>query len=163
QSCRGTFYPPTRRWTASKYGPSIAAYTVYQNIELGIPQRRIASSVTQIFNFYLPHQTVNQFKVAAAEYYASTYRRLLKKLCTGPVLHVDETRANVLSKGYYVWVLTSIEDVAYFHTKNREAGTIKAMLRNFSGVLVSDFYSAYDAVECPQQKCLIHLIRDLND
>jgi hypothetical protein len=37
------------------------------------------------------------------------------------------------------------------------------MLRDFSGVLVSDFYAAYDAVECPQQKCLIHLIRDLND
>jgi hypothetical protein len=121
------------------------------------------SSVTQLFHFYLPHQTVNQFKVAAAEYYASTYKRLLKKLCTGPVLHVDETRANVLNKDCYVWVLTSIEDVAYFHTSNREAGTIQAMLRNFSGVLVSDFYSAYDGVECPQQRCLIHLIRNLNN
>jgi hypothetical protein len=29
-------------------------------------------------------------------------------------------------------------------------------------VLVSDFYAAYDGIECPQQKCLIHLIRDLN-
>ena len=37
------------------------------------------------------------------------------------------------------------------------------MLRGFNGVLVSDFYAAYDAVECPQQKCLIHLMRDLND
>jgi Transposase IS66 family len=37
------------------------------------------------------------------------------------------------------------------------------MLRRFSGVLVTDFYSVYDAIECCQQKCLIHLIRDLND
>ena len=28
---------------------------------------------------------------------------------------------------------------------------------------VSDFYPAYDTVGCRQQKCLIHLIRDLND
>jgi hypothetical protein len=28
--------------------------------------------------------------------------------------------------------------------------------------LVTDFYSGYDAIECPQQRCLIHLIRDLN-
>jgi hypothetical protein len=28
---------------------------------------------------------------------------------------------------------------------------------------VSDFYAAYDAVKCAQQKCLIHFIRDLND
>ncbi|MGB6396515.1 MAG: hypothetical protein WBF73_12620, partial [Bradyrhizobium sp.] len=27
----------------------------------------------------------------------------------------------------------------------------------------SDFYAAYDSIECPQQKCLIHLMRDLND
>ena len=36
-------------------------------------------------------------------------------------------------------------------------------LKDFKGVLVSDFYAAYDAILCPQQKCLIHLIRDLND
>jgi hypothetical protein len=37
------------------------------------------------------------------------------------------------------------------------------MLSEFSGVLVSDFYTAYDSIDCAQQKCLIHLIRDLND
>src|SRR3989454_11912405 len=37
------------------------------------------------------------------------------------------------------------------------------MLKAFKGVLVSDFYAAYDSIQCPQQKCLIHLIRDLND
>ena len=26
-----------------------------------------------------------------------------------------------------------------------------------------DFYAAYDSLDCPQQKCLIHLIRDFND
>ena len=33
---------------------------------------------------------------------------------------------------------------------------------NFNGVLVSDFYSAYDSLGCQQQKCLIHLMRDMN-
>ena len=28
---------------------------------------------------------------------------------------------------------------------------------------MSDFYTAYDAINCIQQKCLIHLIRDMND
>ena len=28
---------------------------------------------------------------------------------------------------------------------------------------MSDFYAAYDSIQCPQQKCLIHFIRDLND
>ena len=68
-----------------------------------------------------------------------------------------------MGKDCYVWVLTSMEEVAYFHTPTREGSTIQTMLKNFSGVLVSDFYAVYDAIECPQQKCLIHFIRDLND
>lgn len=28
---------------------------------------------------------------------------------------------------------------------------------------MSDFYSAYDSLPCPQQRCLIHLIRDMNE
>jgi hypothetical protein len=143
--------------------PAIAAYAIYQNIELGLPQRRVAASVSQLFDFYLPHQTVNLFKATAAEHYSSTYNRLLRKLCSGPLLHVDETRASVLNRDCYVWALSSMEEVAYFRTANREGSAIHAMLKDFSGVLVSDFYAAYDAVECPQQKCLIHLIRDLND
>lgn len=35
-------------------------------------------------------------------------------------------------------------------------------MKGFHGVLVSDFYAAYDSIECPQQKCLIHLMRDIN-
>ena len=37
-SCGRTFYPPDRRWTANKYGPDLVAYTIYQNIELRLPQ-----------------------------------------------------------------------------------------------------------------------------
>jgi transposase IS66 family protein len=44
-----------------------------------------------------------------------------------------------------------------------EGAFLLTMLKNFKGVLVSDFYAAYEAIPCLQQKCLIHLIRDLND
>ena len=30
-------------------------------------------------------------------------------------------------------------------------------------MLISDFYGGYDSMPCRQQKCLVHLIRDLND
>jgi hypothetical protein len=163
QSCRSAFYPNDRRWTARKYGPSLTAYAVYQVIELGLPQNRVASSVGQLFGLYVCRGTINQFKAATAQNYASTYDGLLKKLCGGPLLHVDETRASVRGKDCYVWVLTSMEEVAYLYAPSREGSAIQALLRDFSGVLVSDFYAAYDAVECPQQKCLIHLIRDFND
>jgi hypothetical protein len=119
--------------------------------------------VRKLFGVYISRNTTNRFKAAAAQTYEGTYNHLLKRLCTGRLLHVDETSAGVMGKEGYVWVLTSMEEVAYFHTPTRAGDTIQAMLKDFSGVLVSDFYAAYDAIECPQQKCLIHFIRDLND
>jgi hypothetical protein len=88
---------------------------------------------------------------------------MLKRLCKGRLLHVDETSISIKEGNGYVWVLTSMEEVIYFYTPTRERGTIQSMLKTFSGVLVTDFYAVYDAIDCPQQKCLIHLIRDLND
>src|ERR1039458_4393371 len=55
-----------------------------------------------------------------------------------------------------------MEEVAYVFRPSREGDFLREMLRDYKGVLVSDFYAVYDDVDCPQQKCLIHLIRDLN-
>jgi len=102
-------------------------------------------------------------KMAAAQLYEITHDRLVKKLCSGRLLHIDETSISVRGFNAYVWVLTSMEEVAYFFTPTREGNTIQQLLKNFSGVLVTDFYAAYDAINCRQQKCLIHFIRDLNN
>jgi hypothetical protein len=51
----------------------------------------------------------------------------------------------------------------YILTESREGETVQKLLKEFRGVLVSDFYAAYESIECKQQKCLIHLMRDLND
>ena len=162
-SCGSTFYPPARFGRQKKYGHNVIAYVLYQNIELGIPQNRIARSMKLLFGLNFSRDQINQFKAAAAQIYECVYSKILKKLCSGRLLHADETSVSVMGKGGYVWVLTSMEDVAYFYTPTREGNTIQAMLKDFSGVLVSDFYAAYDAIQCSQQKCLIHFIRDLND
>ena len=138
-------------------------YVVYQSIELRIPQRRIAMEINQLFGLDISRNVTNKFKSAAAQMYKRTYDKLLRGLCKGGLLHIDETAISIKQGNGYVWVLTSMEEVVYFYTPTREGSTIRSMLRKFRGVLVTDFYAAYDAIECPQQKCLIHLIRDLND
>ena len=163
QRCGSTFNPADCHWTAAKYGPALIAYTMYQNIELGLPQMRIDSSLSKLFGLHFPRGWTNRMKAAAAESYQSTYDNLLKRLCSGFLLHVDETRVSVKGVSCYVWVLASLEEAAYFFTTTREGDTIQTLLKDFSGVLVSDFYAAYDAINCPQQKCLIHFIRDLNE
>jgi hypothetical protein len=136
---------------------------MYQNIELGLPQMRVDSSLSKLFGLHFPRGWTNRMKAATAKSYQNTYDNLLKRLCSGRLLHVDETGVSVKGVSCYVWVLASLEEAAYFYTSTREGDTIQMLLKEFSGVLVSDFYAAYDAINCPQQKCLIHFIRDLNE
>ena len=78
------------------------------------------------------------------------------------MIQVDETEIKLKNSKGYVWVLTNLEVVVFFYRPTREGACIKEMLAGFQGVLVSDFYSVYDSLDCRQQKCLIHLIRDFN-
>ena len=68
----------------------------------------------------------------------------------------------IKGEAHYVWVFTNLEDVAYVYSESRDASTAREVLTGFDGVLVSDFYAGYDFVNCAQQKCLIHLLRDIN-
>ena len=132
RSCLRTFYSPGWRWTG-KYGPDLIAYTIYQNIELRIPQSLIAVGINQLFGLNISRNTTNKFKSAAAQIYKHTYDKLLKGLCKGRLLHIDETSISIKEGNGYVWVLTSMEEVAYFYTPTREGSTIQSMLKNFSG------------------------------
>src|SRR5438094_463017 len=63
----------------------------------------------------------------------------------------------------YVWTFTTDKYVIFQLSKTRESTIAHEFLKNYDGILISDFYSGYDAITCRQQKCWVHLIRDLND
>ncbi len=79
------------------------------------------------------------------------------------MIHADETKVNLKGGIGYVWAFSNMEEVVYLYAPTREGSWVIDLLKEFKGVLVSDFYSAYDSLPCPQQRCLIHLIRDMNE
>jgi hypothetical protein len=79
------------------------------------------------------------------------------------VIHADETPIALKDRRGYVWVFATFDAVVYFYADTREGDQVRERLKGFEGVLVSDFYAAYDSLPCSQQKCLLHLMRDLNE
>ena len=146
-----------------RYGIGLRSFLLYEMIELQVPQNAISKSVTRLFNLPLSRGAVNRLKATEADRYEGTYRSIIDRVTTGKLVHADETRVEIDGKHAYVWVFTNLEDVAFVYSETREATTVQNVIRNFTGVLVSDFYAAYDSIECAQQKCLIHLMRDVNE
>lgn len=163
RKCSTVFGVEERYEIFYKYGWDLVAYCLYQIIDLRIPMLTVCQHFDQVFGFNIPRSTLNNLKVKAAGYYAETKQKILDRIVRGSLVHADETRANIKGKSAYVWVLTNLYEVVYILTDTREGDVIEELLADFKGVLVSDFYAAYDSLDCPQQKCLIHLIRDLND
>src|SRR5260370_851721 len=120
-------------------------------------------AVAQSFSIPITGKTVNRLKIDTAQRYEAVYQRLLDKIGRGSLVHADETRARIIGKDVYVWVFTSLEEVAFVLSESREASTAQNLLADFKGVLVSDFYTGYDSIDCVQQRCLIHLMRDINE
>src|SRR5262249_35055940 len=87
----------------------------------------------------------------------------LQRIKASPFVHVDETKINIQGAEHYVWVFTDGIHVVFRLTDTRETNIVQEVLDGYSGVLVTDFYAGYDAVNCRQQKCLVHLIRDINN
>jgi len=124
---------------------------------------KIQSMLMDYVNIYIDQNYLYNFKTDLASEYVDTYKNLLKSIVKGNLIHADETKTTVLGiPNGYVWVFTNMDTVYYLYKPNREAGFLKDMLKDFNGVLVSDFYAGYYSLPCQQQKCLIHLIRDLN-
>ena len=116
----------------------------------------------RLFGLVLNTGTHALFKSQMAEYYRDTHQQILKRLVSGELIHVDETHVSIRGKRGYVWVFANMHEVAYLYSATRQGELAYATLGAFKGVLVSDFYAVYNSLDCPQQKCLIHLVRDLN-
>jgi predicted RecB family nuclease len=163
RSCRHEYGLSEWYLHARKWGWNVVAYFVYNVVGLRVPQLTMQHSLNRLFGFNLVRSTLNNLKIKAADRYSFAKRKILERIVGGDLVHADETRANIKGHLAYVWVLTNMTDVAYVLAESREAEVVRELLKDFKGVLVSDFYAAYESIPCPQQKCLIHLMRDLND
>jgi predicted RecB family nuclease len=162
EECQKTFLP--RRYKRlDKYLNGLKSWAVYQHVVHRISLKHLAAMFDDCFGLCIRFQEFHMLKSLVARRYRAAYRRILARIVGGKLVHADETHANLKKGKGYVWALTNLEDVAYFYRPSREADFLKQLLREFKGVLVSDFYAGYDSLSCGQQKCLVHLIRDLND
>jgi predicted RecB family nuclease len=161
-NCRGTFLADGYPIGGSHIGNDLSSWAIYHHVALRQSYDDIAMSLNEIFGFSF-NDFLGRIKPRMAEKHQTTFEWLKRKLRCGPLIHADETKVLVRSREGYVWALANMEEVVYVYTPTREGVILEELLDGFTGVLVSDFYSAYDAVKCQQQKCLIHLIRDVND
>jgi Transposase IS66 family len=152
--CQATFLADQYPVARSKLGPNLSAWAIYHHVALRQTHDDVVQSLNDLFGFSFCASVLSRLKPRVTEIYRPVYEKLKDKLRHGPLAHADETKALVKGHSGYVWAFTNLEEVVYVDTSTRDGDILEKVLEGFTGVLVSDFYSAYDGVKCPQQKCL---------
>ena len=163
--CQRFYSPPEiRKYSSNQiYGYRFQAWLVYQRVALRMTYESIADMVTEQFHEKMSwNYTIHAIENLSASY-AETEKGIIRHLLESPFLHADETPITIKGTTQYVWTFTTDKYVIFQLSKTREATIAHEFLKNYHGILITDFYSGYDAVACRQQKCWVHLIRDLND
>ena len=159
--CQKRFLP-NRYKRRAKHFHNLKSWAMYQHVAHRISFKRLEEIFSECFGLHVHYEEIHNFKRIMALYYQKTYKQILSNLLTGNLIHADETNVNFqIGKGY-IWVLANMKNVVYVYRPNRDGDWLQELLSGFTGVLVSDFFSAYDSIPCEQQKCLVHLIRDMN-
>jgi len=162
--CRdcGKGFLPRRFKRLDRFSHNLKSWAMYMHIAHEVSFRKIETMVGDLFGLRIDHPWFYRFKLMMASYYSSTVKSILRNLISGDVIYADETEVKLKKTKGYVIVLSNTQEVLYLYRSSREVDFLSGLLDGFSGVLVTDFYPAYDSLPFLQQKCLIHLMRDLN-
>jgi hypothetical protein len=162
--CGLIYLPPSiQRLHQQIFGKGFMAWVAYQRVALRLPLGVISKAMFDLFAEDVNTSTVASLVSRVADEHERTERLLWRQILRSSVIHVDETTINIRGSIQYVWVFTDGKYVAFRLTTTRETHFLQELLVGYEGTLVSDFYAGYDSIPCRQQKCLVHLIRDLND
>jgi len=145
------------------FGHNFKSWVVYQRLTLRLPFRIIKLNLQEMFNEHISEGGLNNFFKTFPSFYKLTERNNLKTVIQSDFVHMDETKINVKGINHYVWIFTNGREVVFKRSETREVEMVKDVLKNFQGILVSDFYPGFDSLKCRHQKCWVHLIRDIND
>ena len=88
---------------------------------------------------------------------------MLGRIRGSPVVHADETGWRQDGANGYVWTFSTPTE-RYFVRRGRGKAVVDEVLgESFTGVLVSDFYAAYNHYLGLKQRCWVHLLRDIHE
>jgi transposase len=162
--CRGTVEPVVPdALPGSTIGLRVVVLSAWLHYLLGTT----LAQIIDVFNFHLHFQLTAgglvQMWRRLREILLAWYLEIQAQALDSAVLHADETGWRVDGKTYWLWCFTTGDLTYYMIDRSRGSPALKKFFKKeFAGVLVTDFWGAYNAVVCARkQKCLPHLLRDL--
>lgn len=130
---------------------------------LGVTWEKIRAYFQDSHGLRVSHGALVHMEQVVARALGSKYDELLDEVRNAKSVHFDDTGWRIDGKNHWLWVLLS-KGAAWYTVENTRSRRIveENLGPDFEGVVVSDFLPSYKNLPYPQQKCLVHLLREIH-
>lgn len=153
--------PVTAALPRHRLGLHVMLFVVYQKVAVGLSYGKIRHELATYFGLRVSKGELSNLVAEVAALFGPAYTRLLAVLRQQAALHVDETGWRVNGDNHWLWVFVNDVITLYIVSHSRGSKVPKAMLgADFTGSVISDFYSAYAPLDYEKGKCWAHLLAE---
>jgi transposase len=130
---------------------------------LGVTWEKERAYFQDSYGLKLSHGALVHMETVVAKALGKKYAALLQEVREAKSVHFDDTGWRIDGVGHWLWVLLSKGAAWYTVENTRSRRIVEENLGDlFDGVTVSDFFPSYRNLPYTQQKCLIHLLREIH-
>lgn len=148
---------------STKYGPNLHAYAAYLKFDLGMTLGKIQRLLMSQYSLKISTGVISEMITRCGNKFKSEYNQMKENLKKTSHLHADETGWRNGGISEWLWSFSNENTSVYVIVPSRAQKVVKDILGDvYNGVLVSDFYGAYNKIICKKQKCWTHLLRELH-
>lgn len=145
-----------------RFGPRLLALIVTLHQVGRMTVRPIQEHLATVFGVHVSLGAIEEALRTAATRGAAEVEAIRDQIRASPVAHADETSWPEDGAWRTFWVV-SARRFRYFEIGRRTSEQIDAILgAAFAGILITDFYAAYDHFGT-HQRCWAHILRALHD
>jgi len=146
----------------SKYGPNLHATICYWKFKMGLTLGKIRQLLADNYKLGISTGQISEMLSRSGKEFNGIYENIDLSLMDQPYLHADETGWRVSGYNRWLWSLSNKSCSYYKIADGRGQRVVEDLLgKSYGGVLASDFYGAYNKIDCAKQKCWAHLLREL--
>jgi hypothetical protein len=143
-------------------GPRARLLTCYSRAHLGISLGKTRDLLHDSFGLTISRAGLLGHLRWGGQLFAPVVDELLERLRRSPVVQGDETGWRIDGQPAWAWCFRDPRLALFLIDRHRSRDVlIRTLGESFAGTLVSDFYAAYNGLDCAKQRCLVHPLREL--
>ena len=147
-----------------RLGVRISSLIAYLRTVLRLPLRQIQAYLLTLHDLKLSLGEIVEVLHRLSQKLEPQLAALKASIRSSPAVQADETGWREDGINGYIWSMSTptVRYYEYHHSRGQEV--VEALLGpEFTGVLGSDFYAAYNRYEGLHQRCWVHFLRDGHD